>query len=88
MAHKRGASWRDEAAAGLMAKTLSGLDVEGDLLVMLEGRGRRHPRRSRFGRQAPFMAPAGPAWLRCLSMAFWRPLRGSDSQAPQGKGGA
>ena len=38
MAHKRGAGWRDEAAAGLMAKTLSGLDVEGDLLVMLEGR--------------------------------------------------
>ena len=38
MVHKRGASWRDEAAAGLMAKTLSGLDVEGDLLVMLEGR--------------------------------------------------
>ena len=38
MAHRRGASWRDEAAAGLMAKTLSGVEMEGPVLVMLEGR--------------------------------------------------
>jgi len=38
MAHLRGADWRDEAAAGLMAKTLTGVDVEGSVLVMLEGR--------------------------------------------------
>ncbi len=37
MAHPRGAGWRDEAAAGLMAKTLSAVGVEGDVLVMLEG---------------------------------------------------
>jgi len=38
MAHKRGVGWRDEAAAGLMARTLSRVGVRGSLLVMLEVR--------------------------------------------------
>ncbi len=73
MAHRRGASWRDEAAARLMAKTLSGVEVEGDVLVMLEGRddvseavlacgGRPHPwhRTALGGRPAAPWPDPGP----------------------------
>ena len=38
MAHKRDSNWRDEAAARLMVRMLSGLDLADDVLVMLEGR--------------------------------------------------
>jgi len=81
MVRRRGANWRDEVAAGLMAKTLSGIAMTGSVLVMLEDRdevagavlaagGRPHAwhRMAREGRVASPWPDGGPVAAATLRL--------------------